>query len=102
MATFTPDKVSLDATTVTPAAPQDAKAHTGPVARLLAKVSKAERRVHRLPDGGRRLAEARHLGTHRRGGRPVHPGIESHASLMADGNYQGSKTTTKGGPDDRT
>ena len=41
MATFTPDKVSLDtATTVTSAAPQDAKAHTGPVARLLAKVSK--------------------------------------------------------------
>ncbi len=40
MATFTPDKVSPDTTTVTPAAPQDAKAHTGPVARLLAKVSK--------------------------------------------------------------
>ena len=41
MATFTPDKVSLDtATTVTPAAPQDAKAHSGPVARLLARVSK--------------------------------------------------------------
>ena len=39
MATFTPDKVSLD-TTVTRAAPQDSKAHTGPVARLLAKVSK--------------------------------------------------------------
>ena len=39
MATFTPDKVSLD-TNVTPATPQDAKAHTGPVARLLAKVSK--------------------------------------------------------------
>ena len=41
MATLTPDKVSLDiATTDAPAAPQDAKAHTGPVARLLAKVSK--------------------------------------------------------------
>ena len=39
MATFTPDKVSLD-TTVTPTAPQDSKAHTGPVARLLARVSK--------------------------------------------------------------
>ena len=39
MATFTRDKVSLD-TTVTPAAPQDAKAHTGPFARLLARVSK--------------------------------------------------------------
>ena len=39
MATFTPDKVSLD-TTATPAAPQDAKAHNGPVARLLARVSK--------------------------------------------------------------
>ena len=39
MATFTPDKVSLD-TTVTPAAPQDSKAHIGPVARLLARVSK--------------------------------------------------------------
>lgn len=38
MATFTPDKVSLD--TTTPAAPQDAKAHNGPVARLLARVSK--------------------------------------------------------------
>ncbi|MYC37852.1 MAG: hypothetical protein F4X66_13215 [Chloroflexi bacterium] len=41
MATFTPDKVSLDTATVaTPAAPQDAKAHNGPVARLLARVSK--------------------------------------------------------------
>ena len=40
MATFTPDKVSLDTATVTPAAPQDSKAHSGPVARLLARVSK--------------------------------------------------------------
>ena len=40
MATFTPDKVSLDTTTAAPAAPQDSKAHTGPVARLLARVSK--------------------------------------------------------------
>ena len=37
MATLTPDKVSSDAMNV---APQDAKAHTGPVARLLARVSK--------------------------------------------------------------
>ena len=37
MATLTPDKVSQDTAT---AAPQDAKAHTGPVARLLARVSK--------------------------------------------------------------
>ncbi len=41
MATFTPDKVSQDtATTKFPAAPQDSEAHTGPVARLLARVSK--------------------------------------------------------------
>lgn len=41
MATFTLDKVSLDTATVaTTAAPQDAKAHNGPVARLLARVSK--------------------------------------------------------------
>ena len=39
MATLTPDKVSPDTINV-PTAPQDAKAHTGPVARLLAKVSK--------------------------------------------------------------
>ena len=39
MATLTPDKVSLDTVNV-PTAPQDAKAHTGPVARLPAKVSK--------------------------------------------------------------
>ena len=41
MATLAPDKVSLDtATAEFPAAPQDAKAHTGPFARLLARVSK--------------------------------------------------------------
>jgi hypothetical protein len=41
MATFTPDKVSLDTTLGTAsAAPQEAKAHNGPVARLLARVSK--------------------------------------------------------------
>ena len=39
MATLTPDKVSPDTVNVA-TAPQDAKAHTGPVARLLAKVSK--------------------------------------------------------------
>ena len=39
MATLTPDKVSPDTVNV-PTAPQDAKAHTGPVARLLARVSK--------------------------------------------------------------
>ena len=77
MATFTPDKVSLD-TAVTPAAPQDAKAHTGPVARLLARVSKWTRRVRRLPDGDRHLAEDRHLGPHSRGGLAARPGIEPH------------------------
>ncbi len=42
MATFTPDKVFPDTTAaaVFPAAPQDFKAHTGLVARLLARVSK--------------------------------------------------------------
>ncbi len=41
MATFTPDKVSRNTGTAEfPAAPQDSKAHTGPVAHLLAKVSK--------------------------------------------------------------
>ena len=41
MATFTHDTITPNSgTTETPAAPQDSKAHTGPVARLLARVSK--------------------------------------------------------------
>lgn len=40
MATASPTKVNPDITPETPAAPQDSKAHTGPVARLLARVSK--------------------------------------------------------------
>ncbi len=41
MATLTPDKVSLDtASTDSQAAPPDSKAPAGPVARLLARVSK--------------------------------------------------------------
>ena len=46
MATFTPDKVAPNTPSLYkseaefPAAPQDSKAHTGPVARLLARVSK--------------------------------------------------------------
>ena len=41
MSTFTPDKVSLDATIAkAPAVERDTKLHTGPVARLLAQVSK--------------------------------------------------------------
>ena len=41
MATFTPEKVTPDTGIAEfPAAPQDSKAHTGPVARLLARVSK--------------------------------------------------------------
>ena len=41
MATFTPDKVIKDTNTAEiPAAERDTKLHTGPVARLLAQVSK--------------------------------------------------------------
>ena len=41
MATITPEKVSPDTGIAEfPAAPQDDKAHTSPVARLLARVSK--------------------------------------------------------------
>ena len=41
MATSTPNKVSrTNANPVIPAAERDAKVHTGPVARLLAKVSR--------------------------------------------------------------
>ena len=41
MATLTPDKVSVDTASADfPSAPQYSKAHVGPVARLLARVSK--------------------------------------------------------------
>ena len=41
MATFTPDKISQDsAITEVPSAERETKLHSGPVARLLARVSK--------------------------------------------------------------